>query len=361
MTNIKEEKNTSPTPSLSAEKEPSKALDTLLEKGQTQPRMSRGEKWYNRLVYQGLNYWVNLGLSLYVTDLFAHGGKLDPSRLVGRGGWFKSKYEGGVSWFTDKLGGVMGSRLRARRFGEIVIGTFTLNSGGNILLIPTKYLEDYKRPIVHALNKYIFRDKQLAPDGHEMTADEIYIEQEQPKQSWARMIGRRALGFGATTTVGLTLDWALKKKLDTPYQEEGELVTHQNGQKWLTDKVVNGANRVLNGTAGVVRPGTTININDTTQRYMRYAALDWVYTIITSKILHATNGAHEKKMPGEIGENGVNHTHPLPSNSMPEESDVLLQTFADNKVKPRARDITPASSHAEAVTKQADHTLFLAP
>lgn len=323
---------------------------------QPEPEMSRGEKWYNRLVYQGLNYWVNLGLSLYITDLFVHGGgKLDPSRLWQKdGGWFKAKYKNGVrgimNAFTGLLGGGENGRARAKRFGEIAIGTFTLNSGGNILLIPTKFLEDYKRPIVHWLNKYVFGEKQLAADGHEKTPDEIYIKEEQPKQSWLRMITRRALGFAVTTSTGLLIDWGLKQKLDKPYRDEdGVLVKYKVGQDVFTEAAVGGVNYTLTAAGGS-------EIKGTPKRYLAYASLDWIYTVMTSWILHRTNGAHKKHMPKEIDGEVIPQA---PAPYIPEKPAMPERKYAGDVVKPRERDITPAASHAEMAkrTNDSNHTL----
>jgi len=268
---------------LSAANEAAQA-DAKLE---TRP-MSKGEIWYNRIVYKVLNYWVNLGISLVITDVFAHG----------RG---KGFFTNGVNRIATGLTstGLMKNKT-ATRFGEVLLGTFTLNSGGNLMVIPTKIAEDNKRPIVHLLNKKFFKEKQLAPDGHEETPDEIYIAEEQPKQSWGNIIKRRAMGFGATTAVGMVLDKALAKKRDVPIMMNGELSTHINGQQRYTDATVKAASYVLN--SGVIPGGKALAANDGVKRYMGYAALDWIYTIITSKIMHVTNGAKKARMPHEIGD-----------------------------------------------------------
>ena len=242
-------------------------------------QMSLGEKRYNQIVYQGINYWLNLSISMVITDFFLHG----------KG---KNFFHKGVEKSTQALmASTPMKRPMAKWLSEIALGTFSLNSGGNILLIPTKFIEDNKRYWVHKLNDSMGVD-QTAPDGHKETADEIYIEQEQPKQSWLLMIGRRVLGWGATTAVGLTLDRVLAKKLPVPHMEDGVPVTHIPGQKIFTDNVVNTVNSV-------------VNAGPTAQRYMGYAALDSIYTLITSKILHSTNGARKAKAPNEIGDDAA--------------------------------------------------------
>ncbi len=254
------------------------------ENSENLPPMSEGEKWYNRLVYTGLNYWVNLGISLFIADLFLHG---KGNKI------FKS----GVENFSQQISKFSGMKKSTSKWlAEIGLGTFSLNSGGNILLIPTKFLEDNKRNVVYWLNEKLGVD-QTAPDGHKLTPDEIYIEQEQDKQSWGRMIYRRFLGWCASTGTGLAIDRILAKKLSSPVMIDGELQTHKQGQAVFTDWTKGGVNYVLNN---YVPGGAKIVKNDTFQRYTGYAALDWIYTIITSQILHATNGAHKKEKPHEI-------------------------------------------------------------
>lgn len=252
------------------------------------PEMSLGEKWYNRILYQGVNYWLNLGISLVITDFFLHG----------KGNAF---YKAGMQKFTSGLSAVGMKKPLAKWVAGQALGTFSLNSGGNILLIPTKFAEDNKRNIVYWLNEKFGVD-QTASNGHKETPDEIYIEQEQPEQSWGSMIWRRFLGWGATTAVGMTLDKFAAQKLPVPKMVDGDLVTHKGGQDVFTDLIKNGkygVNALLKQGGAT---GNAIVATPWVQRYMGYAALDSFYTIITSKILHATNGAGKMKAPHEIGD-----------------------------------------------------------
>ena len=259
---------------------PQKAASTTII--YNNPEMSPGEKWFNRLLYTGLNYWVNLGISLMVTDFFLHGGG-------------KKWYTGGVSKIADRFSKWGMKRENAKWGAEIALGTLSLNSGGNLLLIPTKFIEDRKRQWVYWLNEKMGVD-QTAPDGTKLTAENIFIEQEQDPQSWPRMIGRRILGWVATTATGMTLDKVLAKApLKTHYDQ---IVVHTPGQQVFTEGTLRAADNILK--SGLVPGGHAIANSPTARRYMGYAALDWIYTIITSKILHATNGAHKKKNDAPI-------------------------------------------------------------
>jgi len=295
-----------------------------------QQEMSKGEKWYNWLVYTGMNYWMNLGISLFITDVFLHG----------KG---KQFFHDGVASATQKLTNATGmSRANAKWLSEVGLGTFSLNSGGNILLIPTKFLEDAKRPIVYWLNEKLGVD-QTAPDGHKQKVDEIYIEQEQDPQSWPRMIGRRVLGWMASTSVGLTLDRVLAQKLATPIMVDGEMVTKKLGQKVYTDATQNVVNSTLDAVGG-----SALVKSPMFQRYTSYAALDWIYTIITSKILHATNGAHKEKMPHEIGENGNGDTEV--KEAKPEQA----APVSASQEAPRETVIMPSGKNASDIVRSKD-------
>lgn len=259
----------------------------LDENGKPLPPPSAGEVWYNRIIYTAMNYWLNLGISLVVTDYFLHG----------KGANF---FKNGVEKMSAGLmaGGM--KRPLAKWASGQALGTFSLNSGGNILLIPTKFAEDNKRNIVHWLNDKLGVD-QTAPDGHKETPDEIYIAEEQPKQSWMSMIGRRALGWSMTTVAAMSIDRFAKQKLPTPEMVDGELITHKPGQDVYTDWTKKNVNAVLSHVPG----GNTVVNSDKAQRYMGYAALDWIYTMITSTVMHMTNGAGKMKAPHEIGDDSA--------------------------------------------------------
>ena len=254
-----------------------------------QPPASKGEKLFNWFTYSGLNYWANLAISITVMDVFMHG----------KGNSFFKKGENVGTEALTKLPFM--SKKGARWVSNMGLGTFTINSGGNILLVPTKLLEDNKRKVVHWLNDKLGVD-QTAPDGHKETADEIYIKDEQDKQTWKRMIGRRALAWGATTVTGLAVDKVLAQKYASPIVDEhGDLHTHKPGTAVFTGLTKDGVGWAMK-KAG---PKTAAIANDTNglfNRLVGYTSLDWIFTIITSKVMHATNGTKVKKMPNEIGE-----------------------------------------------------------
>ena len=306
------------------------------------PTMSQGEKLYNRVVYQGINYWLNLGLSLVVADYFLHG--------KGRPFYEKSMVNINHAFRSVKLDHAIGETAM-KRATDVALGFVSLNSGGNIILVPMKLMEDKKRPIVHWMNKNIYHDQQLAPDGHQETPDEIYIEQEQPKQSWANVIFRRLKAMAASITFGLALDNLGRKTLDAPQVINGKTVSHIDGQERFTGWAVSNVNKVLN--SGFIPGGKIAANNATAQRYLGYAALDTINTLITSHVMHKTNGAQKAKLPHEIGDEvdppgitGTDEIVLLPKDeklvdiNQPVEGSSALEKY-------RKKAIAPASSHAD--------------
>ena len=155
------------------EKPPVSALpDDKKSDHPTQGTVSAGEKWFNRIVYSGLNYWVNLGISIVLADFF---------RNQKAGQRILRKISDGVGTAVSKTG--MAGKEKSSEFLYPFLKTLTLLIGGSLVLFPMKPLEDNKRKTVHWLNKKLGVD-QTAPDGHELTPDEIYIEKEQPRQTW---------------------------------------------------------------------------------------------------------------------------------------------------------------------------------
>jgi hypothetical protein len=249
------------------------------------PKMSKGERVFNWTVYSGINYWVNLLSSIVIADYFINKGGKD---ILNKG--------------AESLGkAVASSRISSYERGfknsQTALKTLTLLSGGWLLLVPMKLMEDNKRPIVHWLNKKLGVD-QTAPDGHQETPDEIYIEQEQPQQSWVNVIKRRVIATAAVVGTGHVVNAAFRDRAKTNAYH-GEDDPH-GGKAVVENFVVNNLNKVFK--SGYFPGGNFLATNATAQRYLGLAALDTVFTKITAVIMKATNGAKKAKMPKEIGD-----------------------------------------------------------
>jgi hypothetical protein len=246
--------------------------------------MSKGEKWFNWGVYSGMNYWLNLAMSVVITDIF-------------KNRWGQGALKKTADVFAKGLSSTkLFTPADAFHHSKTALETFALLSGGNILLIPLKMLEDRKRPIVHWLNEKMGVN-QKAEDGKELSPDKIYIKEAQPEQSWGRIIWRRVLGILAVVGVGHVINGAFRDRTKPlPLRDEPDTY---GGKTRITDIVMGkpgskfGVNNVLKKIPG----GTWLAENKYAQAYMGFTVLDSVFTGITAVIMKVTNGA--KKMNGE--------------------------------------------------------------
>ncbi|MDX2072945.1 MAG: hypothetical protein SFX19_01115 [Alphaproteobacteria bacterium] len=262
------------------------------------PEMSKGERVYNWVVYEGINYWVNLISSIAIADYLIHkGGRVKLDWAIGK---------------AAKALEATGMPLKnAYKNSKTALETLSLMSGGWALLVPMKLMEDHKRWWVHNLNDWMGVD-QTAPDGHKETPDEIYIEQEQPKQSWLTAFKRRIYATLAVVGTGQIIEHALaNKKIMTPdqtfsinpYDVNSQKLTfeghHMGGKEWAEKQIVGLVNKAathLPGGEAFTNPGSWM------QRWLGLAALDTGFTKITALVMRLTNGAQKAKAPHEIGD-----------------------------------------------------------
>lgn len=297
-------------------------------------KASEGEKWFDWTIYKGLNYWVNLGSSLIIADYFINlGGK---GQLAAAAKLMSGGSQGGL------------------RYATVGLEQLALNSGGWLLCVPIKIAEDNKRPIVHWLNDKLGVD-QRAPDGHKMTADEIFIEKEQPKQSWLKMFCRRAVASGSTIVFGMGLDKAYAT--DKPMMINGELKSQVGGKDRLTQNFVDASNWALRKLPG----GEALAAQNWMKRYLSLAALDIINTKITSSVMYMTNGAKKAQAPHEIPAPADTphepHKHDYPA---PEQEAVQLaerKPVASDALRSRKAGESFAEAHARKTETSPDMQL----
>ena len=252
-----------------------------------QKQASKGEKVYDTAVYQVINYWINLGSSLAIADYFRNlGGK---------------KYLDGAAKGLGKVfsGGNVQKLESSTGLASSILKTLALCSGGWLLVVPMKLMEDKKRPIVHWLNKKMGVD-MTATDGHQETPDEIFIAKEQPAQSWGHAFWRRLQAQLAVSATGLVLDKGFAKTLEHPEMIDGKLTTTLGGEKHFTDKIVGFINKGLKSVDS--KPTNFLANHPRAQAYITFGALDTFFTMITAAVMRFTNGAKKAQMPHEIGD-----------------------------------------------------------
>ncbi len=290
---------------------------------------SKGEKLFTWGVYEGLNYWLNLASSIAIADYFCN---------------MKGKEH------LNKAAGALAKGIAATKvapyekvFGhsQTALKTLTLLSGGWLLIVPIKIMEDNKRPMVHWINKKLGVD-QTGADGKELTADQIYIEKEQPKQSWMNVIIRRTGATLAVVGTGHVLNEGFRDRDKTKAFRDAHPTTKEDphGGKARTEKLV--VDFVNDKIAKYAPNGEALtkDKNGRFQRYLGLAALDTVFTKITSVIMKITNGAGKGQMPKEQGDDDA------PSVS-PQSTDHLQY------VKPEYEDLRKAEEAKAAETGHA--------
>jgi hypothetical protein len=290
------EKSKIPSPDASSAPAPEAAENSVKNQQKAQPvqKMSKGEKAYNWIVYNGVNYWLNLGMSVLITHYF--------SNLKG-----KERISQAADFIARRFSENKSSSAyhMAHHHSKTSLETFMLLSGGNILLVPMKLMEDAKRPIVHWLNKKLGVN-QTAPDGHELTPDEIHIEEEQPKQSWLQVIGRRLLGIMSVVALGGIINGLFRDRtkpppvVDEPDNHGGKLRIQRGAMEYI--------NHVFHsGFPG----GKWLATNKHAQAIMGFTILDSFFTGVTAVIMRLTNGAeknNDKKKPQTPHSNVEQHT-----------------------------------------------------
>lgn len=255
-------------------------------------KMSKGEKIFDWITYKGLNYWVNLISSIAIADIFLNG-----KRRKNLDGWINSATKS-----LEKTGLPLKT---SHHNSKVALETFVFTSGGLILLAPMKILEDNKRKVVHWINKKLCIEQKTA-DGKEKTPEQIYIEKEQPKQSWGNVIWRRIQATVAVIGSGMAFDHFARdknKKLDPEVYDigDGRKITYEAkvvGGKKRTEDAAYG---LLNKVSKFIR-GKEIKEKGLVGRWTRLIILDSVFTIITAVVMKITNGAKKAKMPEEIDE-----------------------------------------------------------
>lgn len=152
---------------------------------------SRGEKSFNTVTYKGLGWLLNAGISVYVTDLFMHGAG-------------KKHFDNGAKSIAPYYERITGASkevsLGASRSGMMMLGLF---SGGTILLLPIKRLEDNKAAIVKWLDNKINQWRTPSSEQLEVQENAHKRLEADPKPSWGNVILGRVLGTVAVLTVAM--------------------------------------------------------------------------------------------------------------------------------------------------------------
>ena len=190
-------------------------VDIVKKEEQADPKKppSDGVTVFNRALYTGVGFGVNEASSLWITNQFANGNNLFAKvpALEKAGEWFsKSGYERVGAWiaktfkFADKVS-VEGKKISSVERGKNALLMTTLISGGTLLILPMKWLEDSKAYWVHKTDHVLDWMR-----GNKMSAEEIAKRDEaveqyiacSPRQSWSSMLIGRTIAVLSSIGLG---------------------------------------------------------------------------------------------------------------------------------------------------------------
>lgn len=269
---------------------------------------TKGEKWFDKIVYTGIGYFANLGLSVVIADAFLHGkGSLNRFFVD-----FRSKT-------NSALSKVM-SEKAAKEWSDIASKTATLPVGGHVVMVPIKLLEDRKKRITYWINSNFFpeeyKNQGIAIKPVSQLADDELPEVVEcpPKASWLATAKRRMLSWGAVIATNSILDRGVKI-----------------GDKSFNQFVEDNASKMTG-----LQKGSKLD------NYVRLTATDSYLTVITAFITRITNGSYfKKKRPsGDLT--------PLTDTQFTAEPALVEKTVAphENTVK-KIIEMGPSASHSQ--------------
>jgi hypothetical protein len=215
---------------------------------------SGGELLFDRTVYTGIGFGLNEAMSLWITDQFMYGknllGKIPG--LKNTGAWFS---EEGYNRLSDKIAEAFkmgekiaedGSKISPRARGGNALLMVTLLSGGTLLILPMKWLEDSKNYWVKKANHMLDSWKGNKLSAEEITARDAEVEQHiacSPRQSWPSMMLGRVIACCSSVATGTFLvgaknnerlmDWS-EKTFTGHIQPEGKKGTFNRYMRLLS-------------------------------------------------------------------------------------------------------------------------------
>ena len=157
-------------------------------------KRSGGEVLFDRVVYTGIGFGVNEAASLWITDQFMHG---KPKWYLGGKPFSKEGFDSAAGWIAKKF------KMPKAKAGNTLLMA-TLLSGGTLLVLPMRWLEENKISWVQRANHMLDGWR-----GNKMSAEEVTARDEEveraiacsPQQNWTSLlVGRVAAMFSSWAT-----------------------------------------------------------------------------------------------------------------------------------------------------------------
>jgi hypothetical protein len=217
-------------------------------------KQSAGEVIFNRVVYTGIGFGVNEASSLWITDQFIHG---KPKWFLGGKPFSKEGFQAA----SKALAKVM--KTTPDKAGNTILMA-TLLSGGTLLVLPMKWLEEHKLYWVKKANHFAdwFRGEKLTPEAvKERDAEVEQVIACSPQQTWPSLLMGR--------TIAMFSSWATGTFLIGPERNK---------------KIMDGSEAVITGAAKAVNLNGLAN-NETFKRYARLTGVETYSCAISSIVL----------------------------------------------------------------------------
>ncbi len=236
---------------------------------------SIGEKLWHFTTYTGVGYVANLLVSIVIWDFF----------LTGKGRPALDKMAKGVGNIL-KAAGMKEKAAMAAAKTPVEMACSPL--GGHMVMLPVMFMENHARYCCHVANKafdpnYQYRDLKVTINTPDRDLPPMVDEPD--KQTLLQIAARRGLAWAAVTASGT----ALNKFQGGKYQDMLEQGTLNLANKGIQ----------MSGIPALQRLGQL----PVTQRYLKLAALDSYFTVITSSVVAMTNymfGDNKKKTPEQL-------------------------------------------------------------
>lgn len=190
---------------------PDQALITANQKRLEARPMTAGELIFDRTVYTGIGFGLNEIISVMFAVMFEHG----KGKYFGKQGFEKTS-EWIAKTFNFKDSVKNGKHVSAKASAGNSLLWVSLTSGGFILLLPMKWMEDHKEQWVRRINHWV--DKLT---GYRLTEEQIATRDAdiaqtiacEPKQTWKSLLIGRFIAIGASIGLGTSLGEARSEKI----------------------------------------------------------------------------------------------------------------------------------------------------
>lgn len=219
-------------------------------------RGSTGERLFDLGVYGGLGYLANAAVSLAITRYAV---QKKGTRLFRFGQHTQARFEQLFERFIS-------DPQQIQQWGRLSNDVLFLGSGGWLMVLPMKWLEDHKPELVQRIDETLGTGPQTQ---QERDAQQAYFDN-QPRQSFLSLLGGRAFAYVATiaaalpfitetTGINAGLNHFLNKQLGPHLGELREPLMLMHGRETHIPAFVDALSKetILAGTAAGVHYGSS--------------------------------------------------------------------------------------------------------